>query len=376
MNRAWLIAKESVTQVDAYIVTATGMHEHLNIPLSDVASLLGEGTACYFFPSEWISFIDIALPEVSASLLPVVIPNSVEESLAEPIESVHWAIAGKRPSQEGKTAVAIIHRSHVENTVNMCKAAGITLDAMYPDVYLVPVLDEGWACWSNGSRMLVRQDVFHGFALKEAESENWFASLPVPEKTLLYGVGEGARPYAVKEWVESLQEEAPPINLLKGEFAPRLKRSDPNLLRKSLYALGGAVACYFLFLMIENIVLASRLHTLQAETLVLYQEVIPGATQATSPRVVIAREAQRAGSSDHTFFVLLTSLSQALSRSPGIVLTHLQYEGDQLSAVVEAKDFATLDAWTESFSGASLVFKQEGAEQENGHVTARIRLGS
>ena len=376
MNRAWLIAKASLGHVDAYILTADGLQEYLNIPLSEVPPLLGEGGASYFFPTEWISFFDIELPVVKPALLSAVILNLVEESLPEPIESVHWATPGRRVAQAGKTTVAIMSRFHVDNIINLCKEAGIVLEAMYPDVYLVPVLEEGWSRLSDGVRILVRQDHARGFMLWEVESEDWSDSLPMPGKTVLYGVGEGARAFVMKKWVEALQHDELPINILQGEYAQRSKRNDPNLMKKSLYALGGAVACYFIFLILENIMLASRLNGLQAETLSLYQEVFPGATQATSPRVVIAREAQRVGSSDATFFVLLTSLSQALSRSPGIVLTSLQYEGEQLSAIVEAKDFATLDAWTDSFKGASLLLKQEGAEQENGHVTARIRLGS
>jgi general secretion pathway protein L len=376
MNRAWLIAKASLSQVDAYIQTDDGLQEYLNIPLSEVPPLLGEGEASYFFPTEWISFFDIDLPAVKPALLSAVILNLVEESLPEPIESVHWATPGRRASEQTKTTVAIISRFHVDSIINLCKDAGIVLEGLYPDVYLVPVLSEGWSRLSDGLRLLIRQDLYRGFMLWEVESDEWSGLLPMPEKTVLYGVGEGARPFSMKKWVEALQPDALPINILQGEYASRSRSNDPNLMKKSLYALGGAVACYFLFLILENIILASRLNGLQAETLALYQEVFPGATQATSPRVVIAREAQRAGSSDATFFVLLTSLSQALSRSPGIVLTNLQYEGEQLSAIVEAKDFATLDAWTDSFKGASLLFKQEGAEQENGHVTARIRLGT
>lgn len=374
MNRAWLIAKEVVTRVDAYMETHEGLREYPNISLSEVGPLLGEGTVCFFCPSEWVSFIDILLPEVKPSLLPAVVPNLVEELLAQPIETVHWAIAAERETKEGNTTVAIIHLAHMENMINMCKTAGLVLEAIYPDVYIVPVVEEGWACWVTGARMCVRQDKYHGFVLNQSESANWFASISVPEKTVLYGDGEGARLPRVQDWMGAVQNERPQINLMQGEFEPTFKKSDPNRLKKSLFAVAGAIVCYFLFLITENIVLSSRLHTLQAETLALYQQVIPGATQATSPRVVLAREVQRRGTSDHTFFALLTSLSQALSRSPGIVLYHLQYEGDQLSATVEAKDFETLDAWTASFKDATLVLKQESAEQADGHVRARIRL--
>lgn len=375
MNRAWLIAKDTITQVDAFIVKPEGLSEYSNVVLSEVIELLGpEGVVNFFFPSEWVSFIDIVLPEVKPSLLETIIPNLLEEFLAEPIESIHWAIARDRQTKEGKTTVAIIQRTHMENMVNMCHTAGLTLEGLYPDVYVVPVFEEGWACWVHGLRMAVRQNMYHGFSLRQSESANWFASVKVPEKTLLYGDGEGAQKPVFSEWIAGVQKTLPMINLMQGEFEPRLKKAHPHRLKHALYALGAAVVCYFAFLVIDNMVLWHQLRQLRAETLALYQEVIPGATQATSPRVVFEREMSRRGVTDQSFFVLLTSLSQALSRSPGIVLVHLQYEGDQITATVEATDFAALDAWTGSFQGASMVFKQEGAEQADGHVTARIRI--
>jgi hypothetical protein len=136
----------------------------------------------------------------------------------------------------------------------------------------------------------------------------------------------------------------------------------------------GSIAFYFFYLIVAGAVLSNRLTHLQAKTLSLYQQVIPGATQATSPRVVLTRELQKHGQSNHRFFALLVALSEGLNRSPGISIVHLQFTGERLTATVQAKDFSTLEAWTSSFKIASIIFKQESAEQEGDHVTAHVQL--
>ncbi len=362
MSRTLLIAKKEMTNVDVYFLQDDHISSYLNVVLSEAKMLVGDTDVCFLFPTEWVSFVDIVLPQIKPSLLKAVVPNMIEEYIVEPIENVHWALAADYQGE--KTTVAVMNRAHIENTINMCKTAGIDIETLCPDIYLIPMPENTWEMWNVEDRVCVRQDKWHGFVLAASESDAWFKAIRHPVRVAEF----------TDAWVKNFLQSPVPINLLQGEFVIKPKRSNINLLKKSLYALAGSVAFYFAYLIVSGVILSHRLNVLQEETLALYQQAIPGATHATSPRVVLTRELQKRGQSNHRFFVLLSALGDALSKSPGIQLTSIQFSENHLSATVQTKDFSTLDAWTANLSHQSISFKQESAEQTDDHVTARIQL--
>ncbi len=366
MNRALLISKQDATHVDAYLQSQEGIEFHANVSLEALKTLLGDGAAILLCQTEWVSFIEVELPVVKPALLRVVVPNLVEEQLAEPIEQVHCAMPLVRESAQ--IVVAVVQRSHMENMINTYRAAGIYLEAIYPDIYLLPIVEDGWSCWKNDDRLCVRQDKYRGFALRESESESWLREMHQPEHMVYQHTD------AIDGWVEALFDTPPPINLLQGDFSPAAPKTNSSLLKKSIYALGASFAIYFMYLILTGAILSHRLQGLQSETLSLYQQVFPGATQATSPRVVLSRELQKNGKSQQRFFLLLSTLNQGLSSAKDVQLTHLQFTGDRLTASITAKDFASLEALSSLFSQSNVSFKQESAEREDDHVVARIQL--
>jgi general secretion pathway protein L len=112
-----------------------------------------------------------ALPAASPARLRQIVPFSLEDSLADDVETLAFAVGGRLDS--GATAVAIVGRDRLEGWLASLRAAGINPSAIHSDTEGVPDVPATLMLLLEGTRVYGRASgrapfVLDGFTLRQA----------------------------------------------------------------------------------------------------------------------------------------------------------------------------------------------------------------
>jgi type II secretory pathway component PulL len=316
-------------------------------PLEAIAEKVQSEPVLGFIPSERVSFVEVSLPKTSEKRLRLALPHMIEESLASPPEDNFCALPLNYRLGEAN-AVAVISQAYVQEKIAACHHAGISLRVLAPDCFLLPEPQDQVQKMEQGSRIIVRKSLSEGFAIARE-----YAPLIASELHSLPDQGP------------ALQEPLP-YNFMQGVFAPAKPRRRLNRTEWFLMVLGLACVLHLMALMILGSTLKHRLADLQTQSLDLYTQVFPGATQVSSAKSLIERELHNHGAQIDPYLVLLTTFSQILAEIPEARLDHLDYQQNRLRVDLKLPSLEAVDQLNEALKKSGThTEQQEITEHEN-----------
>jgi general secretion pathway protein L len=198
-------------------------------------------------PASEVLCLDVELPTRAGARAARLVPFALEEQLASDVETQHFAIGPSRIA--GRTAVAVVTRTLLEEWLAKLNTAGIKPDLVCTDAALMPRLaghavallegdtlhfsdaeDDAQLTLSAppggfagaltiafGAEVAATNLLFHvnpvDWQRRSAEVE---ATRPLLASLKVQLLGNGALP-----WLAAQLPHAKPINLLQGEYAPR-----------------------------------------------------------------------------------------------------------------------------------------------------------
>ena len=351
-------------------------------PLSLAAPRAGGRRICVLVPGSDVLLVEPEVPMKAGVKLQQVVPFALEEQLADDIDDLHFAI-GKRAGESGRTQVAVVRRSLMDEWLTMLKSNGLEPEAMYADSDLLPqnpgqavaLLEEDLVVVRppRASSVTLPADAL-GEALEIAQQATPELSATGIRGLVLYtGAAEwhqhSAQVEALRERFDGIQikvltggplallaQQLPTatcINLLQGPYTPTTSRSFGwQAWRVAAILLVCLVGLHVVGKGAELTLLKrseKKLDTSIGET---FHQVVPGQVRPLEPRKQFERmlNTLRSGGDSNGLLPALQALVQARTAAPGTVLQALSFRDGALDLKITAPDAASLDHMSQSLT--------------------------
>jgi general secretion pathway protein L len=376
--------------------------------LAGIAAMLGQRRVAVIVPGADVLGLEAELPPLSGSRLLQAIPFAVEEQVAEDVDTLHFAAGARQPN--GRTPVEVVSRPLIEGWLQELAAVGIAPQAMYADTGLLPLASGQSVALLESADVSIRVDEHPVLRLPAApfaeavslafgadagsllppltlyaSPADWEVARPevdpLRERFASFKVQllpNGPLPLLAPRAVGARGDEAPPLNLLQGAFAPRSRtRADwrPWRLAAALGAL--ALAMHLGALAFEYRQLRASERALDAAIAEVVRSTLPGDSGAPNPRLRIEQQllAVRAGQGDTgPWLSALAALAQARGASPEAELESVGLESDAVNVRIKAANAESLERISATLRANGWQAELQGGSASEDAYEGRIRL--
>lgn len=327
-----------------------------------LVALPQDDAAMFIAPAGDVAMHWIACPGMTLVQGAAAAPLMASEASIGPVDDLHAAVA---PALDPGAAhlVAVASCAAMEQWLAWCAAAGVPDAAIVPAPALVPPPDEGFAAARIGGDMVLR-GTDSAFPADAALEPLIVGDAPV--RHLSDAEVERALVAALAE---------PPLDLRQGSYARRAPRAlDPAWLRR-IAVLAGLIALVSLAIGLVTII---RLHgeaaALDAETVAMAQEAVPGVADAADAELRLsALIAQRGGAGG--LGGAAAGLIAALQASPTVSLTSLTQSADgSLRAQLSGPGAEPVNAVLIALQNAGWRIAANGVRQNGAQTVADITV--
>lgn len=376
---------------------------------------------CKFYlvvPSEWVTLTMVELPTKQVKHIARALPYALEDSLANEVESLHFAIAIK--ARDEKIPTAVVSRSKMEEWLGWLDNSGWKPDYLLPDSLLLPYDSENWTLLLEGNRAVLRNGAYTGMAmpanqvsivldamLKEADTEDTSLQIFVSEDydqsmlsldVLENDLSSGEYGFNIDFQRENLTSDvsslylstvAEPVidldgvNLLQGEFKPKLKTSSLGINWKPLAAMVALFVVIHLSLTIgQTVHYSAKVDELDQESKTLFKKMFPNVRRIVDVKRQAMQELKgSSGSSDSNQFMMLLAktgeqVNQLKRTKKTVEIRRIIYDEGQgnLRMDMELSDFPDLDLLKSNIENAGLSVEVDQVTKDGDKVKTRIKV--
>jgi general secretion pathway protein L len=339
-------------------------------PLIDVQPALGNRRCTVLVSSTDVLTSQAELPVASQTRLRQIVPFSLEESLADDVESMVFSIGARLPS--GATQVAAVAKERIDAWLLQLQAAGIVPSALCSEIDGVPDIPATLVLVIEGGRIAGRKPGQPPFALEGLELGQALDLVLSPKagedelKHIQVFVDEAARVVFAPELARLNERFAsadvklvsdvfprlaatlaqrPGTNLLQGAYAPKSNwaaLARPWRLAASLLA--ASIALVLLLSGAEYWQLRRTDAELTALLTTLCQRVVGDSTTSGCQREVRQRLGASTGTTNESFLTTLAAVATA--RDADTRVDALSYRNRALDLQLIAPNVPTLDEFS------------------------------
>ncbi len=366
----------------------------------DALSLRAQGARItVLVPSAEVLLARVTLPVKNRQRLLKAIPYALEDQLAADVETLHFALA--RREDDGATAVAVVSRAQMDSWMGELTSAGISPDALIPEVLAVPWSPDSWSVLPIGADVLIRTGLQDGFAVEAENAAAWLSAT-------LQEVGEeGATPDI---HLYTREAPVPGIDQLGVDLVRHEEDTEPMVwlsrgvggrvlvnLRQGSYGTQEQWGSYFRpwrpvaallavwavlqgsGVMLDGIRLERQRDDLGVQIQQLFRETFPEVKRVVNARVQMERRLadlrKSHGSLQEDFLRLLIGGTDALRQVKDIEVKRMRYQNGRLDLDLVLADMSGLDPLRRALqSQGSLEASIVSAASREGVVEGKIRI--
>lgn len=329
----------------------------------------------------------VTLPSNALRMLQQVIPNALEDELAQDINDLHFAWPPVKKSGATVTIpVAVVAKARMHEWLEALRQADIDCDTMYPDIYMVPQPEPEHArSLTLGGQVIVRTGEHDGFTCDHHLVDTLMETLTdglkltaVEQEDIEVPLSVVAASYHAGLSASGLT--APPINLRQQQFRAARKRSRSggwHSYRSAAVAAGALVIVAYASQVVHYWQLNQQLEQLQQAITTTYQSVFPNETRIVNVRTQLSRHLENLGMSGDTSspLELLLYLDGAFQANRDITLELLRYDNQTLRLQVHAANFASLENFRKVANQSGMVIVEQGpVSNQNGAVSGTLTV--
>lgn len=349
----------------------------------ELARLLASYPAWVLVPASELAFHQVTLPRRARRQSLQVLPFMLEEQLATDVERLHFAIL----QQSGDLCdVAVVEKSAMQQWITRCEQLGVRVQALLPDVLMLPQVANGWSAVCLNDQWLFRRAAHAGMIVESC----WLPELLALWSPPLITSYSAPPPQTtdVPEWrlqptrdllqLAAEGEAYRGADLRQGEFT----RSSPwraglRPWRSVMLVLAG----YLLLLSVEagwsHYRLWQQAEQWRKQSVQLYQQLFPAEKNVVNPRVQMQQHLQALQPVEQAgLSVQMRQLQQLIANSPTISLQALSYDASRKEIKVElhAPSFQALEQFQNS-AGQRYRLQPGEVKRGQGRVESRLILG-
>ena len=363
----------------------------------DAAELAPHRKVICLVPGEEILLLDVNIAARSRQQLIKAVPFTLEEDLADDIETLHFAPGAKQA--DDRYPVAVVSRMLMNALCADLSAANILPTAIIPEPLSVPLTQPGWSLLVEDTRVVLRYAAYKGLALEKDNLNELlnrvFSEVDVkPELIRIYRCDTNPEEPLVFDLPAEQQEhyEAPlkvlstgldekhSINLLQGDY--KTDTGVGKLLRPWRFAavlLSIWLGLQIVSASVEFWRMSYEHDALQARIENLFRDTFPDVKRIVNPRVQMEQRLNtligaQQDTGDTGFLALLNAGGQAIKAFQGIQIDTFNYRQGKLVISLQANDFQSLEKVKQRLQKDGFIADIESADTSGKRVEARLRI--
>lgn len=360
-GKLWLKQGSAPWQEASFVLQAQGEEGAFKKTLASVKVV--------WVPTEQVSLLAQFVPGKRKQDWLAALPYALEESLAEPVESLHFVVLNR--TSQGLVSVAVVSKSRMQQWVEHVQLMGLGQVQLVADCFQVAVAqpkkqadsspsdsdgaqsEQAWSLFkTDEARCLVRTGEYSGFA----GSLEWYQQL-VQLHTQRHGEIDVHKVDSVSQHCQTgaLSQTAPrqpcqAFNLRTGAYQARSQQA--GLLKRWLWPallLGLAVLVYLAGIVLQTEQRNAQAQAYQAQTEALFKQRFPEVKRIVNIQAQ-AKSAfnKRANSSEQAVgpSQLIQQVDPLFTKHPTIQVRRLDWRAGsgQLAISVQAPNLSTLQA--------------------------------
>ncbi|MFT5578302.1 MAG: general secretion pathway protein L [Paraglaciecola psychrophila] len=357
-------------------------------------------------PGKGISFRQLDFDTAERKILAQTVPYALEDELIDNVDSLHFALA---PAADNTVDVAIVARDHVDHWLSCLADEPLELQQLIPELYVIPRRAECWSLLLTGDHWTVRSGPQQGLTVAATTAPLALQLLldesqQLPEALDIFGAGDDQQAVLIKlpellrgishfrdedYWAMAAQaavgtaRSAPvdvfaPINLLQGDYAPRLPWAKWwSSWRITLWLLLAAIVVGLGSSYSKVAVLEQRNIELRQQIEAVYRRAIPRGAVLDAEKQLQRKVSALQGDSGSGFIVLLDQIGAVLAASKGLTLQSLNYSGGQSEVRITllADDFVSVEKARAALEARGLSAELSGSSTQGNKTRARLKIG-
>lgn len=316
-------------------------------------------TKAVIVPSEQVLISIVHLPLKARRERVTALPFALEDQVAEPLGSLHFAL-GTEVSEQRHVCGAVRH-SVMADWMARLEANGLLDALVVPDALVLPAPKlGGWSVQRSEERVLVRSSDGAGFACAISVLPTLWEAAGSP---LCISYGEPLPENIPSEPAEMELEPltsrivVPDLDLRQGLYA-RPRRNVSKVTRKVAYILAAGALAHAAIAIADTIALKSIAADRRDAAQELVEKYVPGTVVSEEFAAEVQQLLETSRGLDRTPFIpLMNQIATTFGRAgPGVTLRTLSYDGGngKLRMVVEAPDMSGLQRIQPALSAGGL----------------------
>jgi len=350
---------------------------------------------CYA-PGTDVLLTQVELPSSAIRMLPQVVPNALEDELAQDIGELHFAWP---PAKKGGAVlglhVAVVARDAMQKWLSALEEADIECDEIYPDIFMVPApqvqhlaeSEEGAdpapeqglhpTSLTLGETVIVRTGQYTGFTTDTALAPIVTEGMQLqPVEQMDIEV-----PLSVVATTYNARKSAPPmINLRQQEFRSQRKKRKgvkASTYKPAAIAAGVLLAVAYSSQVIEYVQLGNQSAQLEHAIEQTYRDAFPNEKRIVNVRSQLNRHLESLGmqGTKSSPLELLAHLEGAFKANRDVRLELIRYDDKTLRMQVKANSFASLENFRKvANQGSQIVVEQGPVNNQSGAVSGALTV--
>ena len=348
---------------------------------------------CFAAPGADVRLLTLAVAAEEKKHLSQSLPFMLEEQVAADVDNLHFSYT---PLEGDTYAAAIVAKAKMAEWQSLL-ADFPDIRLWLPEPMLLPWQADEWCLVMEAEKAIVRVGQCEGFTLERdlinPVLQGVLSDAGVPQAVIVYGEDQAADiallPEALRERVQwrrgnlcaaLLLSELPEvrINLLQGQFAPRL----PLALWWQQWR---AVAAVFAAAGIIHLAASYAEYRSLSEQNVALRTAVEESYRQAIPRGAVVdaekqlqRQLELAGGSGQPsgFIGLIERVGGAIAGMPGTTIASINYndKGNEMRLNIVAADFEGVEQLRSRMSEAGLEAIMESSSTQGDRVSARLRV--
>tara|TARA_R110002073_G_scaffold39894_8_gene113303 strand:- start:9870 stop:11072 length:1203 start_codon:yes stop_codon:yes gene_type:complete len=348
---------------------------------------------CFAAPGADARLLTLTVAPEEKKHLSQSLPFMLEEQVAADVDNLHFAYT---PLEDDRYAAAVVAKAKMLEWQSLFdELPGIPL--WIPEPLLLPWQAGEWCLVMEGDTAIVRTGQCEGFTIErelvDPILQGVLGDSDAPSAVIVYGMDQAADTALLPEELRDkvqwrrgnlcaalLLSEVPAVrvNLLQGEFAPRLPLEQWWRQWRAVAAVFAA-AC-----IIQLAAVYAEYRSLSSQNLALrtaveesYRQAIPRGAVVDAEKQ-LRRQLELAGGSGQPsgFIGLIERVGGAIAGMPGTSIASINYndKGNEMRLNIVAADFEGVEQLRSRMSEAGLEAIMESSTTQGERVSARLRV--
>ncbi|WON76408.1 type II secretion system protein GspL [Serratia sp. UGAL515B_01] len=349
----------------------------------ELARLLATYPAWVLVPASEFAFHQVTLPRRARRQSLQVLPFMLEEQLATDVEHLHFAILQQTGDQ---CDVAVVEKSAMQRWIARCEQLGVRIQALLPDVLMLPLVADGWSAVCLNDQWLFRREAHAGMIVESSWlpellaiwSPSFIASYSAPPSTTVGTLEWREQPRRDLLQLAAEGEVYHGADLRQGEFTRASPwRAGLRPWRPVMLVLAGYLLLLSVDAGLSHYRLWQQAEYWRTQSVRLYQQLFPAEKNVVNPRVQMQQHLQELQPIGQTGLnEQMRQLQQLIAKNSTIHLQALSYDAGrkEMKIDLQAPSFQALEQFQNSIGQHYRVQPGE-VKQGQGRVESRLILG-